>query len=117
MFTGYRFGNSHGNFVRAEALDPKTGATLWHHDLLEGNLWSQPLGQGPVVANGVVYFADSSASTDLNAPTTVIRAYNTKTGAELWHSKQFNGQIWGISVADGRLWALIGTTVRSFAVQ
>jgi outer membrane protein assembly factor BamB len=115
VFTGYRFGNTNGQFVRAEAVDPKTGTTLWHHDMLIGSLWSQPLGQGPVVANGVVYFTDASASTDINAPTTVIRAYSTKTGRELWHSKQFNGVIWGISVADGRLWAMIGTDVRSFA--
>lgn len=115
VFTGYRFGTSQGQFVRVEAVDPKSGATLWHHDLLMGNYWSQPLGQGPVVANGIVYFTDASASTDLNAPTTIIRAYSTKTGRQLWHSKQFTGVIWGISVADGRLWALIGTNVRSFA--
>lgn len=116
VFTGYRFGTSAGEFVRAEALDPKTGAALWHHDLLMGNLWGQPLGQGPVEANGVVYFTDASASTDLTAPTTIIRAYSTKTGRQLWHSGKIGQAVWGLSIADGRLWAIIGTNVRYWAL-
>lgn len=118
IFGGYRWGLSTSQqYATLEAFTPGVGAQLWHHDFaydLNSGAW--PFGYGPVAANGVVYIADQTHST-ASTRTAILRAYNARTGRQLWHSKPINAWIYGISVADGRLWAnLIGGTIRCWTL-
>jgi outer membrane protein assembly factor BamB len=116
VFAGYRSANSSGQFARFEALNPTTGHANWHRDFTLTNMTDRVFGEGPIVAHGVVYITDQTHSTN-SADATTIRAFSTKTGRQIWHSKQFHSGIWGVSVADSRLWAIIGTNVRYFSLS
>ena len=70
------FVGSHGNYARVAAVTRKTGATIWYHDLpIFATNPDLSLGlDGPVVANGLVYY------TLVTATGTIIKAYDTDTG-------------------------------------
>jgi outer membrane protein assembly factor BamB len=98
VFAGYEWGTSSGQvYDRMAALDRKTGHVLWYHDV-PSDFHSDGLGEGPIVANGLVYF------TDRNFGQTTIKAYDAKTGKRVWKSQPVS-HVYGISIADGRIWA------------
>jgi outer membrane protein assembly factor BamB len=98
VFAGYEWDTSSGQvYDRMAALDRKTGHVLWYHDV-PSDFHSDGLGEGPIVANGLVYF------TDRNFGQTTIKAYDAKTGKRVWKSQPVS-HVYGISIADGRIWA------------
>jgi outer membrane protein assembly factor BamB len=78
------------------ALDRNTGQVIWSHDVAS-DLSSSGLGEGPIVANGLVYFTDRTFGQ------TTIKAFDTQTGKRVWTSPVTN--VYAISIADGRIWA------------
>ena len=118
IFGSYRWGTSSSRqYATLEAFTPGIGGQLWHHDFpfnIFSGAW--PFGYGPIAANGVLYVADQTTSSP-TTQTTILRAFNPRTGRQLWHSKPINAWIFGISVADGRLWAnVVGGTIRSWTL-
>jgi outer membrane protein assembly factor BamB len=98
IFTGYQVSKNGTVYARIAALNRNTGAVLWHHDI-PSNFNPTALGEGPVTANGIVYYTDRTG-TD-----TVIKAYDTDTGQRIWKSDPASG-VYAISIADGRVWAV-----------
>ena len=98
IFTGYEWGTLGHTYDRMAALDRNTGQVLWSHDV-PSDLNSGGLGEGPIVANGLVYF------TDRNFGQTTIKAFDTLTGKLVWKSQPVSG-VYAISIADGRIWAI-----------
>jgi outer membrane protein assembly factor BamB len=96
VFTGYEWGTNTASYDRMAALDRTTGAVIWSHD--EPHQFGGDLGEGPIVANGLVYFTDNK-----NGQIT-IKAFDTRTGKLVWKSPPVTG-VYGISIADGRVWA------------
>jgi outer membrane protein assembly factor BamB len=98
IFAGYEWGTNGHTYDRMAALDRHTGGVLWYHDVLS-DLNPGGLGEGPIVANGLVYF------TDRNFGQTTIKAFDTQTGKRVWKSQAVSG-VYAISIADGRVWAV-----------
>ncbi len=100
VFTGYDWASSTGLYDRMAALDRTTGTVIWSHDV-PSDQNPGGLGEGPIVANGLVYF------TDRNFGQTTIKAFDTQTGKLIWKSPPVTG-VYAISIADGRIWANFG---------
>jgi outer membrane protein assembly factor BamB len=98
IFTGYEWGTLGHTYDRMAALDRNTGQVLWSHDV-PSDFNPNGLGEGPVVANGLVYFTDRTFGQ------TTIKAFDTHTGRRVWKSQPVSG-VYAISIADGRIWAV-----------
>jgi outer membrane protein assembly factor BamB len=98
IFTGYEWGTVNGHaYDRMAALDRNTGHIIWSHDV-PSDLNPSGLGEGPIVADGLVYFTDRTFGQ------TTIKAFDTQTGKRVWKSQPVTN-VYGLSIADGRIWA------------